>query len=294
VKVEVEYAMDRTKTISRRKPFSFYRIGISATAFFLLLLFVFVAYPLFWIVINSLKDTNEIFANSWSLPHKWLFSNYAQAWTMGVSKYFVNSLIVTALTVFFTLLLSSFCAFGLTRFQFKGKNLLLGLISVGLMFPPQVSLIPLYKLVQNLGIYDSYWALVIPYVAFRISLIMMLIRSYFLTIPKELEESAYLDGCNSVGIFFKIFLPLSRPIMVTAMLITAYWSWNEFLFANIFIDSDSAKTITSGLLTFRDALYTNWAVLMAGLVISALPLIILFIFLQKHFVRGLANGAVKG
>lgn len=293
MKAEVEYLMER-KTVTRKKPLFFSRIGTSAAVVFLLLLFVSVVYPLFWIVINSLKSTSEIFANSWSLPDKWLFSNYIQAWEMGVSKYFLNSVMVTVLTVLFTVLLSSFCAFGLTRFQFKGKHFLLGLISVGLMFPPQVSLIPLYKLIQNLGIYDTHWALVIPYVAFRISLIMMLIRSYFLTIPKELEESAYLDGCSSVGIFFKIFLPLSKPIMVTSVLLTAYWAWNEFLFANIFIDSDSVKTITSGLLTFRDALYTNWAVLMAGLVISALPLIILFIFLQKHFVRGLANGGVKG
>jgi raffinose/stachyose/melibiose transport system permease protein len=294
VKVEAAYTTDSSKSIVRKKPLFFSRISIFAAALILMFLFVFVAYPLFWIVINSLKSTNEIFANSWSLPNKWLFSNYTQAWEMGVSKYFLNSVIVTGLTVFFTLLFSSFCAFGLTRFQFKGKNFLLGLISIGLMFPPQVSLIPLYKLIQNLGVYDTHWALIIPYVAFRISLIMMLIRSYFLTIPKELEEAAYIEGCSSVGIFFKIFLPLSKPIMVTAMLLTAYWAWNEFLFANIFIDSDSVKTITSGLLTFRDALYTNWAVLMAGLVISALPLIILFIFLQKHFVRGLANGGVKG
>lgn len=294
--MNIEYSIDKTKSKSavRKKPSLFSKVGLTVTAIILVLLFAAVIYPLFWIVINSFKNTNEIFANSWSLPDKWLFGNYAQAWTMGVSKYFINSAVVTILTVFFTVLFSAFCAFGLTRFEFKGKGFLLGLISVGLMFPPQVSLIPLYKLIQNLGIYNTYWALVIPYVAFRISLIMMLIRSFFLTIPKELEESAYLDGCSSLGIFFKIFLPLSKPIIVTAMLLTAYWAWNEFLFANIFIDDDSVKTITSGLLTFRDALYTNWAVLMAGLVISALPLIVLFIFLQKHFVRGLADGGVKG
>lgn len=292
--MKVEYTVNINEPVLRKKRSLSGKIGISITSLILFILFISVAYPLFWMVINSFKNTNEIFSNSWSLPSKWLFSNYIEAWNMGVSKYFLNSIIVTTITVLITVLLSAFCAFGLTRFQFKGKNLLLGIISVGLMFPPQVTLIPLYKLVQTLGIYNTYWALIIPYVAFRLSLIMLLIRSFFLSIPKELEESAYLDGCSSLGIFFRIFLPMSKPIIVTSMLLTAYWAWNEFLFANIFIDNDSVKTITAGLLTFRDALYTNWAVLMAGLVISALPLILLFIFLQKHFVRGLAEGGVKG
>ncbi len=277
----------------RKKPWASWN-GIALTSAFLFLYFLAVAYPLFWMLINSFKDTNEIFASSWSLPSEWLFSNYQEAWETGVSKFFFNSLFVTVLTILFTVMLSAFCAYGLSRFEFKGKTVILALLTAGLMFPPQVSLIPLYKLVQAIGIYDTHWALIIPYVAFRISLVMLLIRSFFLQIPKELEEAAYLEGCSSAGIFFRIYLPLSKPILVTSMLLTAYWAWNEFLFANIFIDSDSQKTITAGLLAFRDALYTNWGVLMAGLVISSLPLVVLFLFVQKYFVRGLADGGVKG
>ncbi|MEM1506153.1 carbohydrate ABC transporter permease [Domibacillus sp. 8LH] len=268
--------------------------GIAITSALLLLYFLAVAYPLFWMVINSFKETNEIFRSSWALPSKWMVSNYQEAWATGVSKFFLNSVFVTVMTVLFTVILSALCAFGLARFEFKGKLIILGLLTAGLMFPPQVSLIPLYKLVQLMGIYDTHWALIIPYVAFRISLIMLLIRSFFLQIPKELEEAAYLEGCSIFGVFFRIYLPLSKPILVTSMLLTAYWAWNEFLFANLFIDSDAQKTITAGLLAFRDALYTNWGVLMAGLVISSLPLIILFLFIQKSFVRGLADGGVKG
>nr|WP_256257649.1 MULTISPECIES: carbohydrate ABC transporter permease [unclassified Paenibacillus] len=268
--------------------------GIVFVSLVLIGYFLIVAYPLFWMVMSSFKETKEIYGSSWSLPTKWMPSNYAKAWTMGVSKYFMNSVIVTACSVVLTVLLSAFSAYGLSRFSFKGKYVILALLSAGLMFSPQVSLIPLYKLVQTFGIHNTHWALILPYVAFRTSMTVLLIRSFFLQIPKELEESAYLEGCSSLGIFFRIFIPMSKPIIWTTVLLTAYWTWNEFLFAIIFIDSDSVKTITSGLLAFRDALYTDWGVLMAGLVISALPLVLLFIFMQKHFVRGLAEGGVKG
>lgn len=269
-------------------------IGIALTSLLLFSFFLIIAYPLFWMVTNSFKTTEEIFSNSWALPTDWLFSNYVEAWNKGVSKYFLNSVYVTALTVLVTVLFSAMSAYGLSRFAFRGKYVILALLSAGIMFSPQVSLIPLYKLVQTLGIHDTHWALILPYVAFRTSLIVLLIRSFFLSIPKEFEEAAYLEGCTSLDIFLKIYLPLSMPIIFTSGLLTAYWSWNEFLFAVIFIDNDSMKTITSGLLAFRDAMYTDWAVLMAGLVISAVPLVLLFIFMQKSFVRGLAEGGVKG
>ncbi|PYI51352.1 carbohydrate ABC transporter permease [Paenibacillus flagellatus] len=269
-------------------------VGIAAVSLVLIGYFLIVAYPLFWMIMSSFKETKEIYGSSWSLPTKWFPSNYAKAWTMGVSKYFMNSVVVTSCSVVLTVLLSAFSAYGLSRFSFKGKYVVLALLSAGMMFSPQVSLIPLYKLVQTIGIHDTHWALILPYVAFRTSMTVLLIRSFFLQIPKELEESAYLEGCSSLGIFFRIFIPMSKPIIWTTVLLTAYWTWNEFLFAIIFIDSDSVKTITSGLLAFRDALYTDWGVLMAGLVISALPLVLLFVFMQKHFVRGLAEGGVKG
>ncbi|WP_010276726.1 carbohydrate ABC transporter permease [Paenibacillus senegalensis] len=288
------FAQPDNLALSHKKNALGTKAAIGLVALLLIGYFLIVAYPLFWMLMSSFKKTEEIYSSTWSLPHEWMFSNYAKAWEMGVSQYFLNSVIVSTVAVIITVLVSAFSAYGLSRFSFKGKYLILGLLSAGLMFSPQVSLIPLYKLVQNLGIHDTHWALILPYVAFRISMTVLLIRSFFLKIPKELEESAYLEGCSSLGIFFRIFVPLSKPIIWTTVLLTAYWTWNEFLFAIIFIDSNSMKTITSGLLAFRDALYTDWGVLMAGLVISALPLVLLFIFMQKHFVRGLAEGGVKG
>ena len=279
------------KSTKRKSSFS---IVAGLIFLFLLLYFAAIAYPLFWMVINSFKTTAAIFNDSWGLPKEWLFSNYTTAWEQGVSSYFMNSLIITGGTCLLTVLVSSLCAYGLTRFQIKGGKFLLLFVSAGLMFSPQSSLIPLYELVQKLGIFDTYWALILTFTAYRIPLTVLLIRSFFLSIPKELEESAYLDGANSFKVFTKIFLPMSRPILFTGVILTAYYAWNEFLFSILFIQTEDVKPITSGLLVFKGALSTNWGVLMAGLVISAIPLIIIFLMMQKYFVRGLAEGSVKG
>jgi raffinose/stachyose/melibiose transport system permease protein len=261
---------------------------------FLLLYFIAIAYPLFWMVINSFKNTADIFNDSWGLPKEWLFSNYATAWQQGVSSYFINSVMITVGTCLLTVLISALCAFGLTRFQIKGGKFLLLFVSTGLMFSPQSSLIPLYELIQQMGIFDTHWALILTFTSYRIPLTVLLIRSFFLSIPKELEESAYLDGATTLDVFGRIFLPMSKPILFTGVILTAYYAWNEFLFSLIFIQTEEVKPITSGLLVFKDALNTNWGVLMAGLVISALPLIVVFMLMQKYFVRGLADGSVKG
>lgn len=268
--------------------------GFALTLSFLLVLFIVITYPLLWMVINSFKSTEEIFTNTWSLPSQWRFSNYVTAWNKGISNYFMNSVIVTVITCFFTILVSGLGAYGLTRFNFKWKTAILVLISSGLMFSAQVSLIPLYKLNQALGIQDTYWAIILPYIAYRIPFTVLLIRTFFLSIPKDYEEAASIEGCSSLGILFRIYFPISRPVILTGILMTAYYAWNEIMFSNIFIDSEQLKPITAGLLVFRDVLYTDWGLLMAGVSISSIPMIALFIAIQKQFVRGLAEGGVKG
>jgi len=297
VKMEANEQVVKHQTISLNRRYKKNQKTIlqaSPVYIILIIYFIIIAYPLFWMVINSFKSTDEIFGNSWAFPDKWLFSNYVEAWDTGISSYFVNSLIVTVSTCLLTVSISALGAYGLSRFEFKGKQLLLIFCIGGMMLSPQVSLIPLYKLIQALGIHDTYFAMILPYVAYRIPITVLLIRSAFLEVPKDLEESAVLDGCSTWKIFTKIFVPLNLPIMVTATILTAYFTWNEFLFALIFVDSESLKTIPAGLMQFRDALQTNWGVLLAGLMISAIPIIILFLCMQKFFVRGLTSGSVKG
>lgn len=253
-----------------------------------------IIYPLIWLALSGLKSNSDFFLNTWTLPKEWLWGNYKAAWEAGVGEYFLNSVFVTVVSVLLILLIGAMAAYGLSRFQFRGQNLLLMLILSGLMLAPQVSLIPLYKLLQFLGLYNTYGALILPYVAFQLPFAIFLMRSYFLSIPRELEESAIIDGCNSWKVFWHIIIPMGKPIIASAALLTGMFVWNEFMFALVFIEDSSLRTIPVGLMNLRSQLNTNFGIQLAGLAISALPMIIAYIIFQKQFVRGITAGGVKG
>ncbi len=253
-----------------------------------------VVYPLYWTVINSLKTTGELFTNSFNFPHTLHFENYKAAWDLGLSQYFLNSIYVSVVSIFLTVFLGALCAYGLTRFNIKGQNALFIVILGGLMLSPEVALVSLYKILQALHIYNTRLAMIIPYIAFKLPFAVFLIRSYFLTFPREIEEAAIIDGCNSFQIFYKIIVPISLPIFAATAIMDAIFVWNEFLFALVFVENKDIVTIPVGLMAFRDALNTDWTVLLAGIIISSLPMVILFLFMQKYFVKGLASGSVKG
>lgn len=261
---------------------------------FLILYVVIIVYPLIWMVISSMKSYSEIYGDVWGLPSEWLVVNYATAWSKGISNYFINSMIVTGSTIILVVIIGSLAAYGLSRYKTRAVDIMLVLVMLGMMVNPQVCLIPLYRLLRGLSLHNTRFSLVLIYTTFRLPLSILLIRSYFLGIPKEIEESARLDGCGDFGIYSRIFLPMSKPIISTIVVLTAYYAWNEFLFAIIFIDSTNLKTIPAGLMNFRDALRTDWGVLLAGMVIATIPMIIMLIALQKQLVRGLSEGSVKG
>jgi len=246
---------------------------------------VLVIYPLLWMVVSSMKSYNEIYNDVWGFPAKW---------SKGISAYFLNSVIVTGATVVSVVIIASMAAYALSRYRTRLIDVALVFIMAGMMINPQVALIPLHGILTDMNLLNTRFALILPYIAFRLPLSVLLLRSYFLSIPREIQESAIVDGCSELGIYLKIYLPMSKPILLTTVVLTSFYAWNEFLFATIFIDSDSLKTIPSGLMNFRDALRTVWGVLLAGMVIATLPMIILLILLQKHLVRGLSEGSVKG
>jgi raffinose/stachyose/melibiose transport system permease protein len=253
-----------------------------------------IIYPIIWLALSGLKTNSDFFLNTWSLPEEWVWENYIAAWDAGIGKYFFNSVFITVVSVITVLLFGSMAAYGLSRFRFKGQNILLIIILSGLMLAPQVSLIPLYKLLQGVGLYNTYGALIIPYVAFQLPFAIFLMRSYFLSIPKELEEAAIIDGCNRWKVYWNIVIPMGKPIIASCALLTAMNVWNEFMFALVFIEDSSLRTIPVGLMNLRSQLNTNFGIQLAGLAISALPMIIAYIIFQKQFVRGISAGGVKG
>jgi raffinose/stachyose/melibiose transport system permease protein len=253
-----------------------------------------IAYPLFWMVISSFKASTDIYADPWGIPSTWLIGNYAAAWDRGISEYFLNSLIVTLLSTTITVLAAALCAYGMVRLSNRVASTILVIMLGGLVVAPQVSLIPLYRLLDSLGLLNTYWAMILPYVAFRLPMAVILIRSVFLAVPTELVDAATIDGCRSPQILRHVYFPLSRSVLITAAVLTAYFAWNEFLFAIVYVDADAVRTIPAGLMAFRDALSTDWGVLLAGLVVAALPIVVVFLFLQRYFVAGVAAGSVKG
>lgn len=256
-------------------------------------LLIAVFYPLFWMILSGFKDTTGLLTNPFGLPDRWRFENYISIWNSGIKQYFFNSLLITALSALLVAILSSFAAFALSRYQFRSRNFWFMYLLCGLMLAPQVSLISDYKILQGLHLYNTYVGLILVYTAFRIPYTMFLMWSYFMTTPRDIEDAARIDGCNSIQSFTRILLPMSKPIMATGTILTVRYVWNDFLFSMVYTESSALRTIPYGLNALKSETGTDWAKLMAGMVISAVPIIILFCFTQKYFVRGLAVGAVK-
>lgn len=263
---------------------------------FLIFMAAVILLPMLWILVSGFKTNREIFTNTFALPETWKVSNYILAWKYGLGDYFLNSIFVTTVSTALTVILSLLASFALThsRFDFKLRGPVLIFIISGLMLAPQVALLPLYDLLSRLGIYDTYLAMVIPYVAFRIPFTVFLMRAYLLGIPRELEDAAYIDGCGSLKVLTSIVTPLSKPIIATSALLTGMYCWNEFMFALVFTSSDRLRTIPLGLMNMRGTFRTEWGILIAALALSALPVILVFIMMQKQFIRGLVAGGVKG
>ncbi len=250
--------------------------------------------PMAWMINNSLKTNRELFQNSLALPAVPQVTNWVKAWESGLYQYFGNSLLVSIISLVGILALSSLLAYGITRFQTKGGGLIFLIVLGGMALSEQVALVPLYKILKAIHIYNTYLALILPYIAFRIPFTVFLMRSYFLSIPRELEEAAIVDGYNSFQIFMKIIVPISRPVFSACAIVSLNHVWNEFLFANVFLESKKLMTIPIGLMTFKGDLRADYTGMLAGIILASLPLIILFLFMSKQFIRGLTAGAVKG
>lgn len=265
-------------------------IGRLVLTGFLLGLAIVVLYPLLWMVISSMKSNSEILGNPFAWPTSLDFSSYGRAMDKGVGTYLFNSVLVTALSVVSTTLLSAWAAFGLTRINIPFSKPILMIIVGGLMLAPTVALVPLVKLMQSWGLYDTYWALIILYTAFRVPFTTFLIRSYMIDLPIDVDEAAVLDGATRRQTFWRVTMPMCTPIIVSAVILQVLFAWNEFLFALIFIGSDTVKTLPVGLATLSSRAVTDFPSVFAGMTIAAVPMIVLFILGQRYFVRGLAEG----
>ncbi|MCY8928813.1 carbohydrate ABC transporter permease [Bacillus subtilis] len=251
-------------------------------------------FPFLWLVGTSLKPENEAISFPPSLlPKVWDFANYKDVFTIvDFGQYYLNSIIVTVATVIGTVLSSTLVAYGFARIKGKGRDVWFILLLATMMLPPQVTMIPVYMIFAKLGWTNTFLPLIVP-AFFGNAYFIFLLRQFFKTIPKELEESAYLDGCSTLGIFWRIVLPLSTPAVITVALLSFMWTWNDFLGPLIYLNDDSKFTLALGILQFKGALLIEWGPMMAASVLIILPLIIMFFVGQKYFIEGIATTGGK-
>jgi multiple sugar transport system permease protein len=250
--------------------------------------------PLLWMLVTSIETLPEARHFPPTLvPSGFHWENYPDALDAApFGRFFLNSTVVTLCSVAGNLLFCSMAGYAFARLRFFGRDVLFVLLLATLMVPFQVTMIPTFLIVQRLGLVDSLGALILPNLVTPFGI--FLLRQFFRTLPIELEEAARMDGCSQLGVLFRIVLPLSMPALATLGIVTFLWTWNDFLWPLIVIQSTDHATVQLGLASFQGAHQTNWTLLMAGNVMALAPVLFLFVVAQRWFVQSLAASGIKG
>ena len=258
-------------------------------------------FPFIWLLSTSLKGAGEnIFAYPPTIiPKDFTWANYVGVWhRVDLMKYFINSMIVAGGTVLLNLILSSLAGYPLARMEFKGKKITFFAILATIMVPFQAIMLPVYLITLKLHLVDSYSdtmgfiGLIMPFAVSAFGIFLM--RQAFLTIPREMEEAAIVDGCNAFQVFWKVLLPMVKPSIAVLAIFTFIGSWGEFLWPSIVLTKESMYTLPVGVNNLQGMFSSNWRYIAAGSVISTIPIIIFFLAMQKYFISGENDGAVKG
>ncbi|KRF22515.1 carbohydrate ABC transporter permease [Paenibacillus sp. Soil787] len=252
-------------------------------------------YPLFWLIVNSLKKTPEIFEHPWELPLHWLWGNYMNAWiTGGTGRYFYNSVLITTVTLLLVLLLGSMAAFAIIKLKWKASKVTLVYFLIGLMVPLQATLIPLVIFFSKLNLMNSQIGLILIYVAFALPTSVLVLSGFMGSIPKEIMEAAIIDGCSVYGVYWRVLMPLLVPALMTVGIINFAGIWNELLVVLTFINDAKKMTLPIGLLNFQGQYATDFAPMFAAIVMTTLPSILVVSIFNKRIISGITAGSLKG
>lgn len=262
----------------------------------LILIAVIQIFPLYWLITYSLKSNIEIFGdNIIGLPRVWRWVNYQKALSSGgILRYFLNSVFYSGVTVVVSGILSSMAAYGIARMRWKLKDTVFVIFTLGIMIPSQAALLPLFQVLDKMGLKGGYLGLLIPYIAFAIPMAVMILTGFFKGIPKELEEAAYIDGSSVIRCFITIMLPIIKPALATASIFTFLGTWNELMFANTLVDSIDYRTLPVGVMAFSGQFSTDWGPIGATMVIATLPTVLIYFMLSNQVQQSLVAGAIKG
>jgi raffinose/stachyose/melibiose transport system permease protein len=253
-------------------------------------------FPIYWLSTFSLKNNSEIFGeNIIGLPKYWIFANYKQALFGGkVGLYLINSILITVCTVILTVILAVMASYALTRMKWRGRKFVTILFTTGMMIPIHAALLPLFISMSRVHILDTYLALIIPYTGFGLPMAIMIITGFIDAIPRAMEESACIDGASIYKTVWAIITPMLIPAIVTVSIFTFIQYWNELLFAQVFISSESLKTLTAGIQGMYGQYQTDWGSIGAALMIATLPTLIIYCCMSSQVQKSFLVGAVKG
>ncbi|MGG6309312.1 carbohydrate ABC transporter permease [Paenibacillus macerans] len=283
-----------TATVKSRKRSSRWLLPLVSSLLVLLFLF-----PLYWLVVTSFKTEGEIFRSpqTW-FPQTWQLKSYTEQLSgssFDIWNGFRNSLFIALGALLVSTLLSIPAAYGVARFRFRGRHAFILVFLVTQMLPASLLLTPLFVLFKNIGLIGpNYWSTILANATAGIPFSVVILRTYFATLPKELEESAKIDGCGTFSTFLRIMLPIAVPGVVVAMVFSFLFAWGDLIYGMTFIGKESLRPITAGIYNFLGFQSTSWNNTMAFGTVSMLPVALLFIFVQRYIVSGLTNGAVKG
>lgn len=251
--------------------------------------------PFVFMVLNSFKEKFEMLTKGvFQLPDSLNWSNYTEVLKGGFGTYFKNSVIVLAISLILLLFIAACACYPLARFKFKLANPIYALIVACMSIPVHITLIPVFKMAKSTGLYDSIWALIGPYIAFAVPISVFILTSFMKEIPREIEESAEIDGCGKIQMFFSMILPLAKPGLATLAIYNGVNMWNEFSFAYTLTQSSANRTLPLAIWEFQGQYSMNTPMIMAVLTLTLLPMIIMFIIFQDKLVKGMTAGAVKG
>jgi raffinose/stachyose/melibiose transport system permease protein len=252
-------------------------------------------YPLLWMIVSSLKTQDFIFKDISLIPHQFHFQNYIYALKEeGFGRSFVNSVFYTSASVFGVVIIASLAGYAFSRLRFPGRTALFYMFIAAMMIPIPASFVPLYVLLNKLHLRDTPVGYILCMISVGLSISIFLLKTFFDRMPKELEDTARIDGCSKLGIWWHVALPLAKPVLAVVVIFNALNVWNEYILALIIFDSRKFMPLQVVLQIFQGEFVTNYPVLMAGLTIAALPIIIVYLFMQKYVIKGITSGAVVG
>jgi raffinose/stachyose/melibiose transport system permease protein len=272
------------------------RFGIGKILIYLFAIFwlIVTLYPLLFLFQNSLKGSIEFFMGAvWNVPENPSFVNYIKVWNANFIRFLGNSIFIVGLSLIIVLLLGSSAAFGLSRIRFRLSGPFYYLFVGGLTIPVHITLIPVYVVTREIGLYDTIWALLGPFVAFTLPIAVFVLASFMAEIPLSLEEAAYMDGASRFRVYSQIIVPISRPAMTGVGIYISVILWNEFIFPLVLISSVSIRPLTLALWNFQGQFTAQVPTMMAALLMSMIPLLVVYAIFKERLIEGLVAGAIK-